>query len=83
MNPGNTGAVYAFARGEYGVQIVEVVDYEVEGFQASVGGGIHEVDHFHAVVYHKVDEVLAGDVLGIFPEVFQHAVVGKCRFVHD
>ena len=42
-----------------------------------------QVDHFHAVVYHKVDEVLAGDVLGIFPEVFQHAVVGKCRFVHD
>ena len=78
-----TGAVYAFARGEYGVQIVEVVDYEVERFQAPVGGGIHEVDHFHAVVYHKVDEVLAGDVFRIFFEVFQHTVVGKCRFVHD
>ena len=40
--------VDALAEGEDGFEVFEGVDDEIEGFEASVGGGVHEVDHFDA-----------------------------------
>ena len=55
-----TGAVDALATGEYGVEIVEVVDDEVERLQPSVATRVHEVHHVDVVVDDVADDVVLG-----------------------
>lgn len=53
------GTVHSFPVGEDLLEVLEGVDGEVEGFQAGVGSGVHEVDHPYVVVFHEADDVSA------------------------
>lgn len=55
-------AVDAFAQGEDCFEIFEIVDYEIEGFEPAVAGGIHEVDHLYVVFRDIADDVVLGEV---------------------
>ena len=50
-------AVHAFATGEDGVKIFGIVNYKVERLEATIGSGIHEVDHANAVFFDEAHDV--------------------------
>ena len=53
-------AIHAFATGEDGIEIAEVVDDEIQCFQSSVACRIHEVHHADVVLHNVVDNVSFG-----------------------
>ena len=55
-----TRTVHSLAAGEYGLQVVQVVDDEVERLQLAVAAGVHEVHHADVVVYDVIDDVGLG-----------------------
>ena len=59
-------AVDSFATCQYGVKIAEVVDYEIERFQSSVTGRVHEVYHFDSFGFDIMDYVGFGKLLVAF-----------------
>ena len=58
------GTVDTLAVGEDGVEVVLVVDYEIEGLDAAVTCGIHEIHHLDAVFLDETDDVGLGEGVG-------------------
>ena len=61
-------AIHAFATGEDGIEIAEVVDDEIQRLQSSVARRIHEVHHADVVLHNVVDNVCLGKLFGRLSE---------------
>ena len=68
------GAVHALAHGEERLGIVEVVYGKVQGFHASVLGGIHEIDHPDPFLPDEGEHIGTGEILRQLAQEGNHLV---------
>ena len=72
------GSVYSFAFREDGLCILKAVDGEIQRFDPSVFGGVHEVNHADAFFAYEMQQVLSGKILGALLEEGNDLVRVKC-----
>ena len=68
------GAVHTLAFRENGLQIFQAVDREIQRLHTAVLRRVHKVHHTDAVLFHKIDNIFFGKVLGSFFEPRHHLV---------